>query len=62
MFVEISPENGKKIIIGVIYRPTTAPRADLDIFTTTLNEIIDQLNMEHKLGVIMGDMNVDLLK
>ena len=60
--IEISPESGKKIIVGVIYRPNTAPRADMDIFTTTLHEIIDQINMEHKLGVIMGDMNVDLLK
>jgi ATP-dependent RNA circularization protein (DNA/RNA ligase family) len=34
----------------------------MDIFTTTLHGIIDQINMEHKLGVIMGDMNVDLLK
>jgi hypothetical protein len=60
--VEISPVSGKKIIVGVIYRPNTAPRADMDIFTTTLHGILDQINMEHKLGVIMGDMNVDLLK
>jgi hypothetical protein len=60
--VEILPQSGKKIIVAVIYRPNTAPRADMDLFTTTLHGIIDQINMENKLGVIMGDMNVDLLK
>ena len=34
----------------------------MDIFTTTLHGIIDEINIENKLGVIMGDMNVDLLK
>ena len=62
IIVEISTESGKKIIVGVIYRPSTAPRVDLDIFTTVLHGIIDQINMEHNLEVIMGDMNADLLK
>jgi len=52
----------RKLLVDVIYRPNTASRADLDIFTTPLHGIIDQINMEHKMGVIMGDMNVDLLK
>ena len=36
LFVEITSNIGKNMIIGVIYRPNTFPRADVDIFTTTL--------------------------
>ena len=38
LFVEITI-GSTNIILGVIYRPNTAPRADLDIFTTTLYNI-----------------------
>ena len=51
----------RKLLLLVFYRPNTARRADLDIFTTKLLGIIDQINMEQKLGVIMGDKNVDFL-
>ena len=61
LFVEINSQNGKSII-GIIYRPNTAPKADLDIFTNTLNDILDIINTERKHSIIMGDMNIDLLK
>ncbi|KAK2142584.1 hypothetical protein LSH36_937g00037 [Paralvinella palmiformis] len=51
----------RKLLLLVFYRPNTARRADLDIFTTKLLGIIDQINMEQKLGVIMEDKNVDFL-
>jgi len=62
LFIEIKPLSGKPYVVGVIYRPNTAPRADIDIFTTTLLELMDHVNNEKKIGVIMGDMNIDLLK
>ena len=49
-------------MIGVIYRPNTPPKADLDIFTDSLNELMDIINQEKKLAIIMGDINIDLLK
>ena len=36
LFIELLPKNGKHTIIGVIYSPNTFPRADVDVFTTTL--------------------------
>ena len=62
LFVELQPTNGKHTIIGVIYRPNTFPLADVDIFTTTLLDVMDQINHENKKGIIMGDMNIDMLK
>ena len=34
----------------------------MDLFSTTLFEVMEIINNEHKIGVIMGDMNIDLLK
>ena len=64
LFVEITSNIGKNTIIGVIYRPNTSPRADVDIFTTTLHVfgVMDQINNENKKSVIMGDMNIDMIK
>ena len=62
LFVEIIPQSGKNTILGVVYRPNSAPRADMDIFSSTLFDIMDTVNKEHKHCVIMGDMNIDLLK
>ena len=63
LFIEIgSKSDHKRSIIGVIYRPNTAPKADIDIFSSTLFDIMDSINNEHKHGIIMGDMNIDLLK
>ena len=62
LFIEINTHEGNKSIIGVIYRPNTAPKADLDIFTTTLQDIMNIINTERRHSIIMGDMNIDLLK
>jgi hypothetical protein len=61
LFVEVLINN-KKIIVGVVYRPNTPPKADLDIFIHTMQEIQSLLNQERKEVVIMGDMNIDILK
>jgi hypothetical protein len=62
IFIEIVAPSHKNNIIGVIYRPNTAPRADFDVFSNTLFDIMNIINNEHKNGIIMGDMNIDLLK
>ena len=64
LFIEIS-SNSKSCpnkIIGVIYRPNTQPRADLDIFTTTIRDIIDIIDNERKHCIMMGDFNINLLQ
>ena len=62
LFIEINTHEGNKSIIGVIYRPNSAPKADLDIFTTTLQDIMNIINTERRHSIIMGDMNIDLFK
>ena len=64
LFIEIitSVKSSANKIVGVIYRPNTHPRADIDIFTETLYSIMDLINAEKKQSTIMGDLNIDLLK
>ena len=62
IFIEIINESSKNSVVGVIYRPNTAPWADLDIFETNLQELMNSINNEAKLCTIMGDFNVDLIK
>ena len=54
--------NKKSILVGVIYRPNTPPKADIDIFTHTMHDIQNILSRDQKETLIMGDMNIDLLK
>ncbi len=64
IFIEIS-DNSKSCqnkVIGVIYRPNTQPRADLDIFSSTLMDTIDIIESERKHCIIMGDFNINLLQ
>ena len=49
------------LVVRVIYRPNTLPLADVDIFTTTLFGVMDEINHENKKCVIMGDMNINML-
>ena len=58
-FIEIINDNGKNIIIGVIYRP---PNNNFDTFKNTINEILEKIDKENKLSYLMGDYNIDLLK
>ena len=63
LFIElISTSVNNNIIIGVLYRPNTQPKADMDIFSVNIYESMDRINSENKKGIIMGDVNVDLLK
>ena len=64
LFIEMKTKSRKNTIVGVTYGPNTAPKADVDIFsaTTCMFNIMDNINKENKIGVIMGDMNIDLLK
>jgi hypothetical protein len=62
LFIEMENESHKKIIAGVIYRPNTLPRADVDIFSSTLFDIMEIINSEGKSSLILGDFNICLLK
>ncbi len=64
LFVEINSTNKhmETQIVGVIYRPNSQPRADMDIFSTTILEVMDMINSEMKKCIIMGDCNIDLLQ
>ena len=61
LFVEIG-HGKKKIIIGTVYRPNTYPKADIDVFIHTMNELQHILDRENSDVYIMGDINLDLLK
>ena len=62
VFIEVISNSKacKNSIIGTIYRPSTQPNADLEIFTSTLYDLMDIINNEKKSCVIMGDFNIDL--
>ena len=47
--------------MGVIYRPNSHPRADLDFFTRTVLTIHDKVSSENKIAYLMGDFNINLL-
>lgn len=60
LFIEI--KNKKNIILGVIYRPNTPPRADTNTCIENILSIVKVINKENKIGYLMGDFNLDLLK
>ena len=62
LFIEVKLNETKSVILGVIYRPNTQPRVDIDVFTTKLADITAKINNENKESYIMGDFNIDLLK
>jgi hypothetical protein len=62
IFIEVLSNTNKNTIVGVIYRPNTQPKADMDIFTSTLFDLMNIINVEKKKSTIMGDFNIDLLK
>jgi hypothetical protein len=61
LFIEIISPSSKNTVLGTIYRLNTEPKADIDIFSTSLFDIMDIIAEEHKHGIMMGDMNIDLL-
>lgn len=60
IFIEIIPntQNGKKVIIGCIYRP---PNTDSRDFKECLNEFMNTINRERAACYIAGDFNINLL-
>ena len=62
VFFEIQINERKTIIVGVIYRPNTQPRADIDTFMQKIIEIQSIRKEENKIAYLMGDFNIDLLK
>ena len=57
LFIEVKLNQTKSIILGVIYRPNSQPRADMEMFTTKLADITTKMNSENKESYIMGDFN-----
>ena len=62
VFFEIQINERKTIIVGVVYRPNTQPRADIDIFMPKIIETQSKIKEENKVSYLMGDFNIDLLK
>ena len=62
LFIEIINDSGRNIVVGVIYRPNTELLADIDIYSSNMEHIMDTIQRENKQCMIMGDMNIDLLK
>ena len=62
-FFELQITKRKPIIVGVLYRPKTHPRANLYFcFTRTIVDIQDIISSENKIAYLMGDFNTYLLK
>ena len=49
-------------LVGVLYRPNSELFADIYILSNNLEDIMDMIQNENTYGLIMGNMNVDLLK
>ena len=61
MFFELQTTKRKPIIVGVIYRINSHPRADLDCFTRTVLYTHDKIPSENKIAYLMDDFNINLL-
>ena len=66
-FFKIKTEKNKFLIVGNIYRPNSAPFADVKRSNTLLNEIIENIKSKPdyrnaKEYFICGYLNIDLLK
>ena len=59
--MEVQNNKNKPIIVGVVYRPNSAPRADMDMFMSKIIEIQDKISNENKIAYLMGDYNINLL-
>ena len=61
LFIEICL-NGKPTVFGILYRPNTAPRANIEVFSENLFSILENVNQKHQPVFLMGDFNIDLMK
>ena len=59
--MEVQDNQNKPIIVDVVYRPNSAPRADVDMFISKIIEIQDKISNENKIAYLMGDYNINLL-
>lgn len=61
LFIEIPScclFKGKSIVIGCIYRP---PASDINTFIDALDSTLDIISKEHKLCLLHGDFNLNIL-
>ena len=61
IFVKVQDNQNKPIIVGVGYRPNSAPRADVDMFISKMVEIQDEISNENDIAYLMGDYNINVL-
>src|SRR5258708_34573621 len=59
VFVEIEVCKGRSYIVGCIYR---IPNTNADLFLQSFDKIIRYINKRKKIGYVLGDINIDLLK
>ena len=50
-FIEVATENGKNIIVGVIYRP---PNNKIETFENAMNQILSRLDKENKICYLIS--------
>ena len=62
IFIEIKFNNRKDLIVGCIYRHPTSKISINDFADDHLDPLLNKISLEDKECVIMGDMNINLLK
>ena len=58
-YIEITAKDGKRIVVGSLYRPPNSPPVE---FITKLNSTISKIKDESKEAILGMDHNMDLLK
>ena len=58
---EVQDNQNKPIIVGVVYRPNSAPRADVDMFISKIIEIQDKISNENKIAYLWAITTLILL-
>ena len=66
-FIKLKTSKNKFCIVGNIYRPNTAPKANIQKFNDILNTILQSIRCDNELRQcqsieLLGDFNIDLLK
>ena len=59
LFIQLTNNKYKNIIIGVVYRP---PDSDVTKFTNDIEQILSVVTKEHRQCFLLGDYNINLLK
>ena len=60
IFIELTGDNGKKLVVGCIYRHPSPPVSEfIKLF---LNCLFEKIGRERKKTILLGDFNIDLLK